>query len=345
MISNNNLFPVKTGNRYGYINSFGDQIINPKYTSANEFENGIAIVEIRKGTFNGINNLGEKIFAFQTSKNEVTINGFNENLCLVIEEDSYDGSEEKYFINTAGDKQLKVDYKVIGDFSEGLASFAYSCVEFGKVVHKWGFINKNGLVEIQPEFYYTGPFNNGLALVKVKDKYGYINKTGRVVIEPLYEEAKDFSEGLAAVKKDGKWGFISQYKGSVKINFSFDKTENFSEGLVAVCIQNKWGYVDKEGKWIIQPQFEDYQKGNYNRNFSCGLAGFIKDHNWGFINKTGEIVISPIYSYVSVFVNDLSKTTIDNEYDYKVSIINTLGQEVWSKTEDKYRDTFDVDYY
>ena len=39
-------------------------------------------------------------------------------------------------------------------------------------------------------------------------KYGFIDKNGKVVIEPQFDNVSAFSEGLAKVEKDGKWGFI-----------------------------------------------------------------------------------------------------------------------------------------
>jgi hypothetical protein len=36
------------------------------------------------------------------------------------------------------------------------------------------------------------------------NKYGFIDKDGKVVIEPQFNYINDFSEGLWMVKKDGK---------------------------------------------------------------------------------------------------------------------------------------------
>lgn len=38
-------------------------------------------------------------------------------------------------------------------------------------------------------------------------RFGYINSEGRVVVEPQYWEAEDFSEGLAAVLMGDRWGY------------------------------------------------------------------------------------------------------------------------------------------
>ena len=41
-------------------------------------------------------------------------------------------------------------------------------------------------------------------------KYGFIDKNGKVVIEPQFDGILDFSEGLAGAEKDGKWGYIDK---------------------------------------------------------------------------------------------------------------------------------------
>ena len=43
-------------------------------------------------------------------------------------------------------------------------------------------------------------FIEGLLRVEKDDKYGYIDKNGKVVIEPQFGEVGDFSEGFATVK-------------------------------------------------------------------------------------------------------------------------------------------------
>jgi len=45
--------------------------------------------------------------------------------------------------------------------------------------------------------------------------------------------------------------------------------------------------VDKEGKVIISPQYEEA------RSFSYGYAAVKKDGKWGFIDTSGKICIEP----------------------------------------------------
>jgi hypothetical protein len=59
----------------------------------------------------------------------------------------------------------------VGDFSEGLASVL--------VDGKWGYIDKTGQIEIEPQFKTAIKFGGGLALVEIDDKnWGYIDRKG-----------------------------------------------------------------------------------------------------------------------------------------------------------------------
>ena len=68
---------------------------------------------------------------------------------------------------------------------------------------------------------------DGLIAVAKGGKWGFINTDGEVVIEPQYEKAGSFSNGLAAVCKDGKWGFINQ-DNEVVIPCQFTEVTRFN---------------------------------------------------------------------------------------------------------------------
>lgn len=53
-----------------------------------------------------------------------------------------------------------------------------------------------------------------------KGKWGFVNSDGKIVIEPEYEGAMSFSNGLAAVCKDSKWGFIEE-SGELVIDYTY----------------------------------------------------------------------------------------------------------------------------
>ena len=49
------------------------------------------------------------------------------------------------------------------------------------------------------------PFSDGLAAVKVGKKWGFIDANGKMIIQPQFEEANSFLEGSAKVKLNGQW--------------------------------------------------------------------------------------------------------------------------------------------
>ncbi len=93
-------------------------------------------------------------------------------------------------------------------------------------------------------------------------------------------------EGLFPVIEDGKWGFIDK-TGKIVIKPKFDNAKLFSEGLAAILIVDKWGYIDRMGKIVFKPKFDE------GRNFSEGMACVKIAGKWGYINKTGRIIIKP----------------------------------------------------
>lgn len=135
--------------------------------------------------------------------------------------------------------------------------------------------------------------NEGLTTVKIEDKYGYIDINEKMVIEPRFDFAYDFSEGLAPVRigteEDGRWGYIDK-TGNMVIEPQFLEVKGFSEGLAAVKTgerdkkNDKWGFIDKTGQFVIAPQFEN------TYHFANGVAVVKSEGNTWYIDKTGKRV-------------------------------------------------------
>jgi ankyrin repeat protein len=143
--------------------------------------------------------------------------------------------------------------------------------KLGSAKRSWGYIDPAGKFVIQPRFRSAEPFSEGVAAVcehgaGVSNNCGYINKNGTFVIPPKYFAASSFSEGLAAVnvyldKKDpetgifGACGYVDK-AGKVIVPIRFNYCSKFSEGLAPVMNSKyKAGYIDRESRWVIQPQF------------------------------------------------------------------------------------------
>ncbi len=187
---------------------------------------------------------------------------------------------------------------------------------------KWGFINRQGEVVIQPQFEIALPFSEGLAVACLnRDKCGYIDENGKYVINPQFEFAGRFSDSLAAVASGGKVGYIDK-TGKYAINPQFELMQSgpanlttlslntFSEGLAQVKIGEKIGFIDKTGKIIINPQFDNAFP------FFDGLSATQIGSKWGFVDKEGKIVINPQFDNAQPFINGLAAVIIGGKCGY-----------------------------
>ncbi len=110
----------------------------------------------------------------------------------------------------------------------------------------------------------------------------------------------------------GKYGYIDK-SGKIVINPQFEEAYDFSkEGLALVKLSDKYGYIDKSGKIVINPQFEDaYSFGEE------GLAIVKLSDKYGYIDKSGKIVINPQFEDAYDFGEEgLALVKLSDKYGY-----------------------------
>jgi WG repeat protein len=61
----------------------------------------------------------------------------------------------------------------------------------------------------------------------------------------------------------------------------------FAEGLAKIEQGNRWSYIDKDGKIVINPQFEEAF------DFNGGLAEVRVGDSRGYIDPAGKLVWNP----------------------------------------------------
>lgn len=133
----------------------------------------------------------------------------------------------------------------------------------GKVSIKNTATGKVTIKDIRLDWTTSSP-NDSLSVYCTEGKRGYYNAyTGEIAIPAQYRRAWVFSEGLAAVQKNGMIGFID-HKGRTVIDFKYPYHGNplseftFKHGhCVAADTTGKCGVINKQGNWIIKPEYDN----------------------------------------------------------------------------------------
>lgn len=103
--------------------------------------------------------------------------------------------------------------------------------------------------------------------------------------------------------------------------------------MAAVLSDNKFGFIDKNGKYVINPQFDyvDYNMmGFYDPNFyyDMGVIPVRVDSKYGFIDFSGKIVITPQYDSIYPKAADIDlqpKTGKEGNYLIPVELNEKWG--------------------
>ncbi len=277
-------------NRVGFIDKKGNIVIKPQFYSATNFYEDVAIAGTQED-YVLIDKSGNII-----AQKFVAINGFyshfSNNRAIVQKGFSYG------YIDKQGKFVIEPVYDEARDFSNGLAAV--------KKDGKWGFIDTDGNVKVQ--FQFTNepkPFSDNRAFVQGTNlKWGVIDPEGKIIVEPIYDQVFPFGSGAAVVSKmDEKWNntfyiidvtgkSIKTFSKSAKSNETITLWSGFNEGLAVVMKDFKKGFMDPKGNIIVACKYRELQP------LSSGMAYFekyddkTKKVTKGFIDKTGKEVFT-----------------------------------------------------
>jgi len=275
---NDGLAKVKSGGKTGYINTKGAYIIPATFKDGTAFNDGLAFVVADGGYPTCIDKSGNTKFVFNEAE---YVSVFSEGTAVFITEDGKYG-----FVDRAKKITTNPQFKVVGSFSEGKASFYDG--------EQWGYINTDGSYAINPQFDGAYQFSNGLAAIKQGTTFGYVNKDGKLVINPQFANVSSFSDGLAAAKRGNKYGYINKGEKWV-IDSEFERAGDFMGGIAPVYNKGKWGFINRKGKYVINPQFKSVKNKDLVRD------------EFSFIQSD--------YYDASAFVKQFLKRYADNSFD------------------------------
>ena len=254
--SESGLAAVRREDKWGYINTSGNRVLNYSYTQAGPFGNLAPVVDGN----------GEACFVDTSGNKQMTTTYF-------LEKDpdfgqirqfgavgdnvvpAYNGKVWNYYDGSTYEKKAG-GYAQATGMSNGVAAVSQD----GKT---WALLSADG--QQLTDFVFeevladdTGAICRSDAIIVRQDgSYHLVDRTGQPIGSATYEEACAFQGGsLAAVKKAGHWLLVSPTGEEREVGY-FQQLQSVSGGVAAARSDGKWGYIDGSGNWVIEPQFEE----------------------------------------------------------------------------------------
>lgn len=148
---------------------------------------------------------------------------------------------------------------------------------------------------------------------KYRSKYGYVGKDGKVQINLQYEQARPFSEGKAGVRKRvnlgtsyrSAWAFINPQDTAIT-KFMYSRVGNFNRGFVGVKGDSTYRRRGKNARITIKINCIDslgnkvfYKSLNKMDDFDeNGLAIVRRSKRYGIVDTTGKWIVKPKYNRI-----------------------------------------------
>jgi WG containing repeat len=300
-------------NRWGFIDKSGNFKIAPHFQQVERFSNGLAAV-MENDRWGYIDRQGIYVIPPIFSQAESFKDGIACAVSYPNPENSLQGDSQ--YLNIKGEVIRKVSLKFIKDKNLAICEKSSEGLTPIFIGDKYGYMNRQGKVVIQPRFSIVFSFSEGLARVQASSapnsrqdyKYGYINTKGKWVIapQPQFIRAKEFHEGLAVVEKS-----LSRPR------YPIDKSSLKLAGVDRhVC-----GYINRQGKFAIKLRLHSCN------NFTEGLAMAAIEGSYNFIDKMGSVMIPGIVNHFpEPFSEGLARVSTNSTISTKYYYINQQGR-------------------
>jgi hypothetical protein len=154
--------------------------------------------------------------------------------------------------------------------------------------NKMGFVDKKGKLIILCQFDFAFSFKGDSTMVmdNTTRKCGIIDKMGKLVMPYQFDGTFEWNNDRL------KYTIREKFRDFIYANEDF--------GIAQMNL--KWGIINRQGKWLVPPQ---YNEGSYGFFFQNGYAAVNKDGKTGLIKRKGEVILPFMYDYMGLFNNGL----------------------------------------
>ena len=288
---NGYLYPIRENGLYGYIDSVGNRIIKPEFLWVSTFHNGLAMAVV-----DTIYRVVPDSMAYEVGEGDSLVS-----LYRMFAKYGYIDKTGTFviapdFVCYGTMPEIGVTAKDMDDCSNTFSRFSFydkRALFCDTTTWKNGYIDPDGKVIIEPKYYYSEPFNEGLAVVRdavaeplftngvcitpSKLRCAYIDTLGQTVTEFKYETLRPICSGRG----------IGTLKNIEKELVSIDDTTFIDESYT----QPRF-LINNNGKEIKELDFTYFYYGYSNDGISVALNDFLwkirGEESYCFIGKNGE---------------------------------------------------------
>ncbi len=299
-----NLYPIHVvieGNdSYGFIDETGAVIIEPTYSWARNFSEGLAIV-----------NKDDNFLVIDTKETVILktsnyLNDFHNGMASFTDNTTYKNG----YINAKGKTVLNATYDFAGDFDKNHTAIVSKGGKFyrinskGKVLKTFSLDNKNN--------YYYNVTDDGYVIYSDTKTFlkGVMDLNGKIILKPKYSEVIYLGNGLFGVKK--KLADEEGYQVGIKPSALFDKNgkqlTSYKLYDLSVYSNNYASITDNKYTYLIDT------KGNK-------IASFPKQEGRGTLTVLDHVVQAEID-------NTLSYLKMDGTLIWQALVATTLSSGV-----------------
>jgi len=246
-----------------------------------------------------------------------------------------------YLIQVYANKVLDYGYTQISDVFANQKTILQDMIVVKKGNTQYGVIDTKGNVILEPKYSnITYLPNVGDFLVQNNKKVGILSKNKETKVQIMYDsiELMDSDAGLYVARKDNKYGVLD-LSGNIKIyiendevgmnisNFAQNNIKNkyiLANNLIPVKKGEKWGLFDKNGRQVVDFQYDSFGYIASNNRDALNLLVIpeynvivaCKDDKYTLLSSTGrELFVGPV-------ADDIYMTISGGERHYYITANN-----------------------
>lgn len=265
-----------------------------------------------------LGNTNENGYIIVTSENKYGVLEIDKSIKIepIYEDIKYIGSKDYYAVKQNGKIHLfdNSTKKVMDATYDSIESINGENIII-KSKNNYGIVDKTGNKKVDTNYEYLEYAFSNYYIAKKSGKYGIIDANGAEIVEFKYKDiiANKAGEFIRADLDDvesvlldstlqekarGTISEIDEEKGYIKVrvsqdykyyNFKLEEKQNkdilTANTLYLIKQNGKYGYVDKEGKIVVECNYDDAKEQN-----DYGYCAVQRDGKWGSINSNGAIV-------------------------------------------------------